>query len=459
MKFIFPVSVLHFSQNSIVMLRRRPNFPKICSVPRNIHAILVLFFAAALGHVNPIWGGNALTLSVVEQLESQFRDTYMQYYHHFHKNPEPSYKEINTARYVAEKLRAMQLDEVRERVGGHGVTALLRGGRPGPVIALRADMDALNIQEATGVDFASVNSGVMHACGHDAHTAMLLGAAHVLSTLKGELAGTVKFIFQPAEEMTPRGGALGMIEDGALEDPKVDAVIAIHVWPTYKTGEIGAQDGVVSAASDHLKIKITGKSAHASMPHEGTDAIVASAAVITALQGIISRSVDPRDTAVITIGTINGGTRYNVVPEEAFLEGTVRTFNPVITEKMPEWIKRAAENAAAAYGSCAEMDYESGYPSVVNDPDISSLCREAIVDTVREEGLLAAQKVPASGEDFSFFACAVPGCFAWLGCRPEGISPEDMPPLHNARFLPDPASLPFGVRYLSAAAIKLLERI
>lgn len=394
---------------------------------------------------------------VIEQLESGFRDTYMSYYYHFHKNPEPSYKEENTAKYVAEKLRALPLDEIKTGVGGYGVTALLRGGRPGPVIALRADMDALNVQESTGVDFASVNPGVMHACGHDAHTAMLLGAAHVLCSLKDDLPGAVKFIFQPSEEMTPRGGALGMIGDGALEDPKVDAAIALHVWPTYKTGELGAQDGAVSAASDHLKIKITGKSAHASMPHEGTDAIVAAAAVITALQSVIARSVDPRDTAVITIGTIGGGTRYNVIPEEVLLDGTVRTFNPAITKKMPEWIGRAAENAAAAYGAKAEIDYESGYPSVINDPKVSMICREAIVETVGAAGLLPVQSVPASGEDFSFFARAVPSSFAWLGCRQEGVALEDMPPLHNSCFLPDPAALPLGVRYLSAAAVKLLE--
>lgn len=398
-----------------------------------------------------------MVLNAIAQLESEFRGTYMEYYYHLHKNPEPSYQEEKTAGFVADKLRALPLDEIKTGVGGHGVTALLRGRAPGPVIALRADMDALNVTENTGADFASVNQGVMHACGHDAHTAMLLGAAHTLCSMKDRLAGTIKFIFQPSEEMTPRGGALGMIEDGALENPKVDAIIGIHVWPTYQTGEIGAQDGVVSAASDHLKIKITGKSAHASMPHEGTDAIVAAAATVAALQNIISRRVDPRETAVITIGTIAGGTRYNVIPEEAFLEGTVRTFAPSVTKMMPEWISEAAINAARSCGAEAKTDYESGYPSVVNDPTVSSICREAIVDTVGEQGLLPVQGVPASGEDFSFFARRVPASFAWLGCRPAGVALEDMPPLHNARFLPDPNALPLGVRYLSAAAIRLLE--
>lgn len=398
-----------------------------------------------------------MVLEAIARHEAEFRDTYMEYYRHLHKNPEPSYHEEKTARFAADKLRALPLEDIKTGVGGHGVTALLRGRAPGPVIALRADMDALNVTENTGADFASLNPGVMHACGHDAHAAMLLGAALTLCSVRERLAGTIKFIFQPSEEMTPRGGALGMIEDGALENPKVDAIIGIHVWPAYKTGEIGAQDGVVSAASDHLKIKITGKSAHASMPHEGTDAIVAAAATVTALQNIISRRVDPRDTAVITIGTISGGTRYNVIAEEAFLEGTVRTFAPAVTKMMPEWISAAAVNAARSCGAGAEVDYESGYPSVVNDPAVSKICRKAIVDIVGERGLLPIQGVPASGEDFSFFARNVPASFAWLGCRPDGVAPEDMPPLHNAKFLPDPKALPLGVRYLSAAAIRLLE--
>lgn len=395
-------------------------------------------------------------LKMIERLESQFRETYMEYYRHLHKNPEPSYQEEKTARYVAEKLRALPLEYLRTGVGGHGLTALLRGGKPGPVVALRADMDALNVQEATGSPFASTNPGIMHACGHDAHTAMLLGAAHVLCAMKDELAGSLKFIFQPSEERTPRGGALGMIEEGVLENPAVDAIIGMHVWPTFRTGEIGAQDGVVSAASDHLKIKVTGKSAHASMPHLGIDAIVAASAVVSSLQGIISRRLDPRDTAVITIGTINGGSAYNVIPEEVLLDGTVRTFNPAVTEMMPKWIGGAAESAAEAYGAKADVCYESGYPSVVNDPDVAKICREAIVSVAGENGLLPIQSVPAGGEDFSFFAREVPAAFAWLGCRPENVSPSEMAPLHNAAFLPDPLALPLGVRYISCAAVKLL---
>lgn len=392
----------------------------------------------------------------VEALERKFREVYFEYYRHFHENPEPSYQEKETASYIHRKLKPLPFEEIKTGVGGCGVTALLRGEKPGPVIALRADMDALNVTEATGAPFASKNPGIMHACGHDAHMAMLLGAAHVLCEMKPELAGTVKFIFQPSEEMTPRGGAPGMIEEGVLENPRVDAILAMHVWPDYQTGEIGAQDGVVSAASDRLKIKITGKSAHASMPHQGIDAIVAAAGVISSLQSVISRSVDPREAAVVTIGLIRGGARYNVVAEEVLLDGTVRTFNPEVTKKMPGLIERTAAGAASAFGAAAAVKYESGYPSVLNAPQVSAICREAIIDVAGEKGLLPVQKVPAAGEDFSFFAREVPAAFAWLGCRPEGVAPEEMPPLHNDKFLPDPNALPLGVRYVTTAALALL---
>ena len=397
------------------------------------------------------------TTKRIEELEKKFRDAYMACYYHFHKNPELSYQEVETAVFVAEKLKSLPLDEVRTRVGGNGVVALLKGGKPGPVVAMRADMDALSIPEATGVDFASTKPGVMHACGHDAHTAMLLGAAHVLCEMKADLPGTIKFVFQPSEEITPRGGALGMIEDGVLENPHVDAMIGMHVWPTFETGMIGAQDGVVSASSDHLKVRVTGKSAHASMPNDGVDAIVATAAVIGAFQSIISRNVDPKETAVITVGTIHGGERYNIIPEVVDLDGTVRTFNPDVTSRMPGLIERAAMNTAAAYGAKAEVDYESGYPSVMNDPATSAICRAAIVETLGAGGLLPVQGVPASGEDFSFFAKKVPATFAWLGCRPKGVDAADQPPLHNAKFLPDPEALPIGVRYATYAAFKLLQ--
>lgn len=392
----------------------------------------------------------------ISYLEKQFRDAYMEYYYHLHRNPELSYQEKETHGYVTDILRTLPFSEVRTNVGGYGAVALLTGGRSGPVVAIRADMDALDIQETTGVSFASTKDGIMHACGHDAHTAILLGTAHVLCAMKDELAGSVKFIFQPAEEQTPRGGAQGMIEDGVLENPKVDAIIGLHVQSSFRVGEIGAQNGPVSASSDHIKIKITGSSAHASRPHEGTDAILVASAIVTALQSIISRNVDPRDTAVITIGVFHGGTRYNIIAPEVLLDGTVRTFNPEVTAKMPTLIKRVAENTAASFGAVAEVEYMKGYPSTINDPVVARTCRAAIVDVVGNDGLLPVKPVPAGGEDFSFFALEVPGAFAWLGCRAEDVAAGEATPHHNSNFLPDPKALNIGVRYLATATMKLL---
>lgn len=395
----------------------------------------------------------------IESLEKKYRDAYMGFYQHIHQHPELSYHEAETSSYVTEILKKLPLDDIRTNVGGYGVVALLKGAEPGPVVALRADMDALPIKENTGVPFASVNNGVMHACGHDAHTSMLLGIVHVLCGMKNEIAGNIKFIFQPSEENTPTGGAPGMIKDGALENPKVDAMIAMHVWPSFKVGTMGVQPGVVSACSDHLKITVMGKAAHGSMPDEGIDAIVAASSVINALQSIISRNVCPRETAVITIGTISGGSAYNVIPYKASLEGTVRSFSQDVHEKLPDWIKRAVTHSAEAYGASTDIDYQIGYPSVLNDPEIVGVCRDAVRETLGDKGLMPDISVPPIGEDFAFFSRAVPAAFAWIGCCPEGVKLTDMPALHNDKFIPDPGALPAGVRYAAAAALKLLSAL
>lgn len=393
----------------------------------------------------------------IRQLEMKYRDKVMEFYRHIHSHPELSYQEEQTAAYVYSVLKDLPLDEIHRNVGGHGVTALLKGIRPGPCVGVRADMDALSITENTGCPFASQNPGVMHACGHDSHTSILLGAVHVLCQLKDQIRGSVKFIFQPSEEMTPTGGAPGMIRDGVLENPRVDAIIGLHVWPTLATGTIGLQAGAVSAASDHLRATIRGKASHGSMPDMGIDAIVAASAVVLSLQPIISRNLCPRNTAVITIGTIKGGDRYNIIPDRVDLDGTVRSFDENDHKKLPQWIKRAIDNTAAAYGCTAEINYQVGYPSTMNHPKIVEIGRGVIRDVLGEAGVLPDLPVPATGEDFSFYTLKVPAAFAWLGCRPDGVRPENMPALHNDKFLPDPKCFPYGVQYLSAMALKLLE--
>lgn len=393
----------------------------------------------------------------IAKLEEKYREKYMEYYKHLHLHPEISYKEKETSEFVYSILKGLPFDEIRTNVGGYGVTALLKGTSDKPCVAMRADMDALSITENTGCPFSSQNPGVMHACGHDSHTAMLLAVAHVLCEMKEDIHGSVKFIFQPSEEMTPTGGAPGMIRDGALENPKVDAIIALHVWPTLPTGVIGLQAGAVSAASDHLRATIKGHASHGSMPDLGTDAIVGASAVVMALQPIISRNICPRNTAVITIGTIKGGDRYNIIPDRVDLDGTVRSFDERDHKKLPKLIERAIVNTAAAYGCTSEINYQVGYPSTINNPQIVDIGREVIKDVLGESGLSPILPAPPIGEDFAFYTLKVPAAFAWLGCRPDTVKAEDMPALHSDKFIPDPKALPIGVRYTASMALALLD--
>lgn len=374
-----------------------------------------------------------------------------------HANPELSQHEERTSGLVTEVLESVGL-EVARNVGGFGVIGLLRGKHPGKTVGLRADMDALPLTEATGLPFASQNPGVMHACGHDTHTAMLLGTACVLSGMRESLAGNVKFIFQPAEELNPTGGAPGMIRDGVLENPHVDALFALHVWPAYQTGKIAVRSGSTMAASDRIFLTVKGKTAHGSRPDQGLDAVVAAAHVITGLQGIISRSVSPLDSAVLTIGRIEGGYRYNVIPDCVKMEGTVRTLNPDVQEKMPDWIRRTAQGIARAFGAECDTEYVKGYPPLVNDPELAERARDSVRKRLGDEGLIVPEQPDLTAEDFAFFARERPAVMAWLGCRPEDVRLEDMPMLHNTKFCPDEECFRYGIEYLTGCAVDFLSR-
>lgn len=380
----------------------------------------------------------------------------MSYRETIHRHPELSYHEERTAALVANVLKDIPI-EVRTGVGGHGVVGVLRGRGDGPVVGLRADMDALSIQEKTDVPWRSEVDGVMHACGHDTHTAMLLGVAHVLADLAEQFDGTVVFLFQPAEESAPTGGAPYMIADGALNDPKVDVVLGLHVWPTLKTGTIGLQPGAVSAASDRLRITVHGKASHASMPNLGTDAVVAGSAMVMALQTIVSRNISGTQAAVLTLGTVSGGDRYNIVADKVTYDGTVRTFDPAVRADMDRLIHRVAEGTCLSLGARCEVDYQYGYPSTMNDPQVTARAQEVVSVLLGEENLLSGLPVHPGGEDFAFFAEKVPSAFAWLGCCPRDVPLSDMPPIHNDRFLPDPEALPLGVAYLSAGALEFMK--
>ena len=374
---------------------------------------------------------------------------------HFHMYPEPGYEEHETARFIAQYLRDLGI-EVSEGVGGVSVVGLIRGAGDGPCVALRADIDALSVAEETGLEFASRNPGVMHACGHDGHTAMLLVAARILADTKDQWKGTVKLLFQSAEECAPHGGAKYMIEAGALSDPAPGMIFGLHLWPEVALGQVGLKEGPLMSASDRLRIQVVGKGGHGAMPHQAVDAVVVASNIVTALQSVVSRQVDPMDAAVITIGEFKAGSRYNVIAEEANLDGTVRTQNEVLRESMPSRIANLAEHTAASHGAQAIVTYEKGYPTLHNDPGAVSLARRAVVDTLGSGAVLEVTRPSMGGEDFAFFTQQVPGAFLWLGCRKEGTGGF---PIHNPRYTFDEEALSHGVELLCRLAVMALGEL
>ena len=373
--------------------------------------------------------------------------------YYLHEHPELSHEEKNSAAYIAEALRNMGL-EPKENVGGYGVTVVIEGNGEGKCVGLRADFDALPITECTGVPFASRNPGVMHACGHDAHAAMLLGAAYVLNELKNEFPGKVKLVFQPSEEDAAASGAKAMIADGCLENPHVDAMFGQHVWPNLPYGKVGVRNGAMMASSDRFFITIKGKNSHGSAPENGIDAIVIAAQVISALQTIVSRNVGPLDSAVVTIGTIHGGNRYNVIADEVKLEGTCRNLNPAIRNTMPDRIGNIVRGVSEAMGGSCEFKYLKCYSPTVNDAGKFEIVRDAITEVLGEEGLVIPENSALGGEDFSFYCQEIPSCFFWLGCQDESLPKY---PIHHGQFLPKEEALPIGMKVMLTAALKFLE--
>lgn len=337
---------------------------------------------------------------------------------HLHANPELAFEEHETSKFVTERLHSLGVEDIRTGIGKTGVTGLIKGGKGnGKVVLLRADMDALPILEENDVDYKSGIDGKMHACGHDAHTAMLLGAARVLADRKDQFAGTVKLLFQPAEEVPP-GGAIAMINDGALEDPHVDAVFGLHVAAELPAGQIGVKAGAASAASDRFRIRIKGKGGHAARPNVAIDPVVIGAHIVTALQTLVSRESDPTDPAVVTVGSIIGGDAFNVIPDTAEIRGTVRTFNPELRELLATRLPELAEGVGSAMRADVDVHYFKGYPGMVNDEKMTELVRQAAVDVVGEENVI---EIPTGmgGEDFAHFLLARPGCFFRVGTRNE----------------------------------------
>ena len=393
---------------------------------------------------------SAATTAIKAELIATRRD--------FHMHPELSNREERTARVVAEKLRAFGLDEVRTNVAKHGVVALLRGAKPGPVVALRADMDALPINETIDVPYRSLTPGVKHACGHDAHTTIALGVAQVLSTMRNDIHGTVKFLFQPAEEGAPddeEGGAALMIKEGALENPKPAAIFGLHATPEADAGQIGWRAGPAQASADGFAITIHGKMSHAAAPQKGIDTIVVAAEAVSALQAIKSRRIDAFEPVVITIGTIHGGNRQNILADTVKMTGTVRTLSEDVRKRVEELMRTTLAGVTAAHGATYEMTYERGTMVVVNDPALVEATLPTILRVVGASNVFEAPK-RMGAEDFSFYQAVVPGFFLRLGSgnRAKGLVAEG----HTPEFDIDEACLVTGVNVMANIALDYLEK-
>ena len=384
-----------------------------------------------------------------------------------HQHPELGNREVRTARLVADKLRALGI-EVQEKVAHTGVIGLLKGGRPGRVVALRADMDALPVTEQVDLPFASrvrttyngQEVGVMHACGHDAHVAILLGVAEALASVREEIPGTVKFLFQPAEEGAPEGeegGAQLMVKEGALENPKVDAIYGLHVSSRFAVGEIGYRPQGMMAAVDSFRIVVRGRQTHGAYPWLGVDPIVVSSQIVLGLQTIPSRQLDSSVApSVVTVGAIHGGVRNNIIPDQVEMIGTIRSLDAKMREDIHARIRRTAESIAASAGATAEITITTGYPITYNDPTLT----EASLPTLRR--VAGAESVrlvnPVLGaEDFSVFQKEVPGLFFWLGTRPASQTPDEAPSNHSPLFYVDESGLALGIRALAHAAVDYLS--
>jgi len=394
----------------------------------------------------------------VDELAAAINGQVVEWRRDIHANPELGMQEFRTAALVAEHLRSLGIDVTTE-VGGTGVLGVLEGGRPGPVVALRADMDGLPVTELADVPFASRvraqwqgrEVGVMHACGHDNHVAILMGVASVLAEMRDDLPGTVKFLFQPAEEGP--GGAEPMIAAGVMENPKVDAVFGLHVFP-LPVGTVAYRSGGMLASSDGLRIVVRGVQTHGAMPWGGVDPIVTASQIVVGLQTVVSRQVDLTDSpAIVTIGQIEGGNRGNIIPDSVLMVGTIRTLNPDTRTLVHERVRRLAENVAAANGAEAEVTIGLGYPVTVNDP---GLTQRMVPSLQRVAGSGAVTMPPSLGaEDFSYFAEEAPGFFIGLGVGAD--DPSLVHPNHSPFFYADERALPIGVRALASLAVDYLS--
>lgn len=388
--------------------------------------------------------------------------------HHLHEHPELSNREFKTAEYIAAHLKSLGI-EFKTGVAHTGIVGIIKGSKPGPVVALRADMDGLPVTERVKIPFASkVKStylgeevGVMHACGHDTHVAMLMGAAEILVGMKDQLKGTVVLLFQPAEEGAPpgeEGGAELMVKEGALDNPKVDVVFGLHINSGTEVGKVRYKPGGALAAVNSYTLKVKGKQTHGSAPWSGVDPITISAQIIQGFQMIISRQTElTKEPAVISVGKITGGVRSNIIPEEVEMIGTIRTLDKEMQADIHERMRRTATNIAEAWGATVELTIDRGYPVTYNDPELTAQMLPTLEATLGKENVLLG-KAATGAEDFSFFAEKVPGLFLFLGGMPKGQDPDTAAPHHTPDFFIDDSSMKHGVKLLCNLTLDYMGR-
>ncbi len=388
--------------------------------------------------------------SVLQEAEALL-DQLIAWRRDFHQHPELGFEETRTARIIAAHLQDLGL-EVQTGVGQTGVVGTLEGGAPGPTLMLRFDMDALPVQEATELPFASRVPGRMHACGHDGHVAIGLGVATLLARHQAELPGRLKFAFQPAEEGL--GGAIAMIADGVLDDPRPDAVLALHLWNHLPYGQVRVTAGPAMAASSTFTLTVHGKGGHGAAPHKANDPVLAAAHIVAALQSIVSRNIDPLNSVVVTIGEFSAGTTFNVIPETAVLKGTVRSYDNDTHRLIYRRILEMAKNMATAFGCEASMETVAIVPPVVNDAGVAETVRQAAASVVGEEHVVAGRDM--ASEDMGHFLEEVPGCYFFIGSA--GETPELSFPHHHPRFNFDERALAVGLATMVAAARQWLQK-
>ncbi len=399
----------------------------------------------------------------IDKAISKNLNTIIDFRHQIHQYPELGNREYKTAKLVAKHLRSLGI-EVETDIAYTGVVGILKGNKPGPVVAVRADMDALPVTEETDLSFKSTvkttylnkEVGVMHACGHDIHTSVQLGVASVLASMKRSLPGTVKFIFQPAEEGPPpgeEGGADLMLKEGVFANLKPSAIFGLHTHPGLAVGELGLTIGPAMAAVDHFIITIKGKQSHGAYPHKSVDPIIMATEAVNAFQTIRSRSLSPLEPSVVTVGIIRGGERFNIIPEQVHLEGTVRTYNPEVQDMVEHRMNKILEGITLAYGGSFELDYDRGTPATINDPELAKQMIPTMERVVGKNNLKFLDPV-MGGEDFAFFANEVPGMYYRLGVLKPGTTSGWV---HTPTFRADDSCLEVGIRAMSNLVVDFLK--